>query len=95
MSVQPKATPAHRKAFLRQLPKLMQELNEGMNLIGWPEARDEAFFGQLLPAHAESLKGEALRTLDFNLLARQVDGAFETPVPTRGRAAARHRTCRC
>jgi hypothetical protein len=82
MSVQPKAMPAQRKEFLAQLPRLMQELNEGMNLIGWPEPAKKAFFGQLLPAHAESIKGEGMRTLDFNLLAREVDQIFEKPVVT-------------
>jgi hypothetical protein len=83
MSVQPKPTPAHRKAFLAELPKLMQELNEGMGLIGWPEAERRAFFGQLMPAHAEALKAPPARPLDLNLLVRQVDGALERPTPTR------------
>jgi hypothetical protein len=81
MSVQPKGMPAQRKEFLQQLPRLMQGLNEGMDLIGWPEAARKAFFGLLLPAHAESLKGQGLRTLDFNMLAHKVDGAFKAPLP--------------
>jgi hypothetical protein len=81
MSVQPKGDPTQRKAFLLQLPRLMQELNEGMDLIGWPDTAKKTFFGLLLPAHAQSLRGEGLRTLDFNLLAREVEGVFETPVP--------------
>jgi hypothetical protein len=64
-----------------QLPTLMKELNEGMALIGWPDSAKREFFGQLLPAHAESLKGEALRTLDYNLLARQVDTALGEAMP--------------
>ncbi len=83
MSVQPKATPAHRKTFLAELPKLMQDLTTGMNLIGWPEAQRRAFFGQLMPAHAEALKSTGLRQLDINLLARQVEGALERPLPSR------------
>lgn len=82
MSVQPKATPGHRKAFLSELPKMIQEVNEGMNLIGWPEAERRAFFGQLMPAHAEALKSPAGRQLDVNLMARQVDGALERALPT-------------
>ncbi len=82
MSVQAKPTPAHRKAFLAELPKLMQELTEGMNLIGWPEADRRAFFGQLMPAHAEALKAPAARQLDLNLMARQVEGALERPTPS-------------
>jgi len=81
MSVQPKGSPEQRKAFLMQLPALMKELNEGMDLIGWPESAKKTFFGQLLPAHAESLKGQALRTLDYNLLARQVDTALGEALP--------------
>lgn len=83
MSVQPKATPAHRKSFLAELPKLMQDLTEGMNLIGWPEEQRRAFFGQLMPAHAEALKSPLARQLDINLMARQVDGALQRPLPVR------------
>jgi hypothetical protein len=35
----------------------------------------------LLPAHAESLKGQALRTLDYNLLVKQVDAALGEAMP--------------
>ncbi|HZF80833.1 MAG TPA: DUF1631 family protein, partial [Rubrivivax sp.] len=83
LSVQPKATPAHRKAFLAELPRMMQELTEGMNLIGWPEAQRREFFGQLMPAHAEALKSPAGRTLDINLMARKVEGALQRPLPSR------------
>ncbi len=82
LSVQPKPTPAHRKAFLATLPKLMQDLTEGMNLIGWPEGERRAFFGQLMPAHAEALKSAAVRQLDLNLMAKQVEGALQRPVPS-------------
>ena len=81
MSVQPKGTPAHRQVFLRKLPKLMKDLNLGLDRIGCPEAERRAFFGQLLPAHAESLKGQSLSTLEHNLLERRIDGALATPVP--------------
>ncbi len=81
MSVQPKGSPEQRKAFLMQLPTLMKELNEGMDLIGWPDSAKKTFFGLLLPAHAESLKGQALRTLDYNLLARQADSALGEAMP--------------
>ena len=83
MSVQPKATPAHRKVFLAELPRLMQELTEGMNLIGWPDAQRRAFFGQLMPAHAEALKTTAVRQLDVNLLSRQVETLLDRPLPSR------------
>jgi hypothetical protein len=81
MSVQPKGSPEQRKAFLVQLPTLMKELNEGMALIGWAESAKKVFFGQLLPAHAETLKGQTLSTLDYNLLVRQADTALGEVVP--------------
>ena len=83
MSVQPKTSPAQRKAFLAELPKLMQQLNEGLNSIGWPDDRRRAFFGQLMPAHAEALKAQTGRILDFNMMARQVEQVLERGLPTR------------
>ena len=91
MSVQPKPTPAARKQFLSELPKLMQVLTEGMNLIQWPEAQRRGFFGQLMPAHADALKNTSARQLDINLLARQVDGALLRPLPSRDDLKAAHR----
>ncbi len=88
MSVQPKATPVLRKAFLAELPKLMQELTAGLNLIGWPEAQRRDFFGQLMPAHADALKSTGSSQLDNNLLARQVDGVLERPLPSRAELGA-------
>ncbi|MGL6108639.1 MAG: DUF1631 family protein, partial [Rubrivivax sp.] len=84
MSVQPKGSPAARKAFLMQLPALMKELNSGMDLVGWPEPAKKAFFGQLLPSHAESLKHPPLSTLDHNLLIKQADAALGEPLPVAG-----------
>jgi hypothetical protein len=82
MSVQPKASAAQRKTFLAELPKLMQDLNEGMELIAFPAEARRAFFGQLLPAHAESLKAQTVSMLDYNLLAKRVDGALDRPLPS-------------
>jgi hypothetical protein len=82
MSVQPKGTPTARKAFLQRLPQLMRDLNDGIALIGWPEAAKKDFFGKLLPAHAAALKaGSSITTLDFNLLARQLEAILSTPLP--------------
>ena len=82
MSVQPKGAPPERRAFLQRLPQLMKDLNEGIALIGWPEAAKKDFFGKLLPAHAAALKAsESMRTLDYNLLSRQLDAVFGTPLP--------------
>ncbi|MDE1929654.1 MAG: DUF1631 family protein [Burkholderiales bacterium] len=88
LSIQPKATPALRKAFLAELPRLMQSLTEGMNQIAWPEAQRRAFFGQLMPAHAEALKVANVRQLDINLAARQVEGALQRPPPSRSELLA-------
>ena len=81
LSVQPKGSPADRKAFLVRLPQLMRDLNEGLALIGWPAAAKKDFFDKLMPAHAQSLKGESLRTLDYNLLSKQLDAILATPLP--------------
>ncbi|MEO8524317.1 MAG: DUF1631 family protein [Caldimonas sp.] len=88
MSVQPKGSPMFRKKFLMQLPPLMKDLNEGMKLIGWPEAAQKAFFGKLLPAHAESLKGQSLSELDHNMKVKQLEAIFSIPVPA-GETASR------
>ena len=81
MSIQPKGSPALRKIFLMQLPPLMKDLYEGMALLGWSEAAQKEFFGKLLPAHAESLKGQPLSELDHNLMVKQLDGVFGKPMP--------------
>jgi|WetSurMetagenome_2_1015567.scaffolds.fasta_scaffold00732_20 hypothetical protein len=84
VSVQPKTSPAQRKSFLAELPPLMKALGEGMDLIQWPAERRRAFFGQLLPTHAESLKAtQGPRTLEINLLAKQVEVALDKPLPSR------------
>ena len=82
MSIMPKGTPALRKKFLMALPPLMKDLNEGMALIGWPEAAQRDFFAKLLPAHAESLRGAPQSELDHNMMVKQLEGIFNTQVPT-------------
>lgn len=85
LSVQPKSTPLDRKNFLLRLPQLMKDLNEGLAMIGWPDKAKKAFLAELLPAHSESLKGNAThRQLDFNLLSRQMDKIMASPVPKPG-----------
>lgn len=81
MSVQPKGSPILRKKFLMQLPHLMKDLKEGMALIGWPAEAQKAFFAQLLPAHAESLKAPPMSELDHNLMAKELEGIFNTTIP--------------
>lgn len=81
MSVQPKGGTAQRQAFLGQLPTLMRTLGEGLDLIAWPEAARKDFFGALLPAHAESLKGVPATALETNLLLKQLDSVFGCAPP--------------
>ena len=59
MSIQPKGSPMLRKKFLMQLPPLMKDLNEGMQLIGWPEPAQKEFFGKLLPGACRIAEGPA------------------------------------
>jgi hypothetical protein len=82
MSVQPKGSSAARQDFLRELPNLMRYLNEGLDLIRWPEPARKDFFGALLPAHSESLKGQGLTALEANLLIKQLDQIFGVLPPT-------------
>ena len=81
LSVQPKGSPERRQQFLRKLPQLMKDLNLGLDRIACPQADRHQFFARLLPAHAESLKGQAQSVLEHNLLARRLDSALATPVP--------------
>ncbi len=81
LSVQPKTTPQQRQGFLASLPVLMRTLNEGLDLIRWPEAERKKFFSELLPAHADSLKGQALSPLEYNLLAKQLEAVFGMAPP--------------
>ena len=80
LSVQPKGS-LQRKAFLGELPGLMRTLSEGLDLIAWPESARKGFFAELLPAHAESLKGLAPSALETNLLVRQLDHVFGCAPP--------------
>jgi hypothetical protein len=84
LSLQPKGTPQHRKEFLMRLPALMKDLNEGLTLIRWPEKARKEFFGKLLPAHAESLKGQPLTDFAQRQLAAQLDQVdrIHVPAPT-------------
>lgn len=82
LSVQPKAPGPQRQAFLSTLPELMRTLTEGLNLIGWPESARQQFFGQLMPVHAESLKGQGLSPLDYNLLAKSLEAVFGVTAPS-------------
>ena len=81
MSVQPKSSPAQRKSFLSELPKLMQTLNEGLDLVAFADDKRRNFFGLLLPAHAEALKTGGASTLDYNLMAKRVETVVERPMP--------------
>jgi hypothetical protein len=83
MSIMPKGSPALRKKFLMALPPLMKDLNEGLALVGWPDAAQRDFFSKLLPAHAESLKGTPQSELDHNMMVKQLEAIFNTPVPGR------------
>jgi hypothetical protein len=81
MSIQAKGSPSVRKKFLLELPQLMKDLSEGMQFVGWSPVAQNEFFAKLLPAHAESLKGQSLSELDHNMLFKQLEAVFNTPVP--------------
>ncbi|MCU0928327.1 MAG: DUF1631 domain-containing protein [Burkholderiaceae bacterium] len=81
MSLQPKGTPAERKAFLMALPPLMKDLNEALAMIGWPEQAKKDFFARLMPLHAEALKSGSISQLDYNLMAKRLDAILGAPLP--------------
>ena len=80
-SVQPKGTPQLRKEFLLKLPQLMKDLNEGLALIRWPEAAKKDFLAKLLPAHAESLKGQPLTDFEQRQLSHQLAQVEKVAIP--------------
>ena len=92
VSVQPKGTPEQRREFVATLPHLIRDVTAGLDEIAWPPDQRHAFFGQLLPAHAQSLRGEGMAVLDLNLLVRQLDQALHSalaqPRPADGRVAS-------
>ena len=87
LSVQPKGHPQLRKAFLLQLPQLMKDLSEGLSLIQWAEEAKQAFFAQLLPAHAECLKAPPQHDLTQRLLEHQLTKVEQIAIPSREEAA--------
>ena len=86
-SIQPKRSPEERKHFVVALPGLMSELTAGMKFAAWPQAAQDEFFGQLISQHSGSLKGTTRSDLDHNMLVRNLQAAFRTPVPSAGEAA--------
>jgi Protein of unknown function (DUF1631) len=82
LSVQPKGTPADRKAFLVRLPQLMKELDVGLGLIGWPEDAKREFVTRLRASQAFALNQPPMRVLDYNLLSKQLEAVLATPTPT-------------
>lgn len=87
LSVQPKGHPQLRKEFLLKLPQLMKDLNEGLGLIQWAEEAKQAFFAQLLPAHAECLKTAPQHDLTQRLLEHQLTKVEQIAIPSREEAA--------
>lgn len=87
LSVQPKGHPQLRKAFLLTLPGLMRDLNEGLGLIQWPEEAKQAFFAQLLPAHAECLKTAPHHDLTQRMLEQRLNKVEQIAIPSREDAA--------
>jgi hypothetical protein len=87
-SVQTKRSAAERKQFVSGLPAMMAELTQAMKFVDWPQAAQDEFFGQLVTQHAGSLKGAPRSDLDHNMMLRNLEAAFRTPVPSADEAAA-------
>ena len=87
LSVQPKGHPSLRQTFLRQLPQLMKDLNEGLDLIQWAAEAKEGFFAQLLPMHADALKAPPPHDLTLRLLEQRLRKVEQIAIPSREDAA--------
>ncbi|HRH17233.1 MAG TPA: DUF1631 family protein [Aquabacterium sp.] len=87
MSVQPKGHPSLRAAFLKQLPQLMKDLNEGLEMIQWAAQAKQDFFAQLLPLHAEALKTQPPHELTTRMLEQRLRKVEQIAVPSREEAA--------
>lgn len=87
LSVQPKGHPKLRQAFLLKLPSLMKDINEGLALIQHPEAAKQAFFAELLPAHAACLKAPPTHDLTQRLLEQRLKQVESIAIPTREETA--------
>lgn len=87
LSVQPKGSPMLRKEFLLKLPQLMKDLNDGLALIQYPEAAKQAFFAQLLPAHADCLKAAPAHDLSTRLLEQRLKQVEHIAIPSREESA--------
>lgn len=88
LSVQPKGHPKLRQAFLQQLPALMKDVNEGLALIQLQESAKQAFFAELLPAHAACLKAPPTHDLTQRLLEQRLKQVENIAVPTREETAS-------
>jgi hypothetical protein len=82
LSLQPKGTPHERKDFLLRLPRLMKDLNEGLDLIRWAPRAKKDFFAKLLPAHSQSLKAAPLTEFAVRQLRHQLDLVDKVAIPT-------------
>jgi len=87
LSVQPKGHPSLRQDFLRQLPQLMKDLHEGLDMIQWAAEAKEGFFAQLLPLHAEALKAPPPHDLTLRLLEQRLRKVEQIAIPSREEAA--------
>jgi hypothetical protein len=87
MSVQPKGHPKLRQAFLLKLPSLMKDVNEGLGLIHLPESAKQAFFAELLPAHAACLKTAPTHDLTQRLLEQRLRQVESIAIPTQEETA--------
>lgn len=57
-SVQPKTLDADRKALLKLLPTLVQNLSQGLDLISLPADKRQTFMTWLMDAQAQAIRGQ-------------------------------------
>ena len=76
-----------RKTFLAQLQRLIQRAHHGHDQLA--RSGGAPFFGRCCAARRRS-KGAPLSELDHNLLAKQVEGVFDTTIRHRVAVGVAH-----
>lgn len=78
-SIEPKKVPADRLKLISLLPKLLAQLNKGLDSVEAPVERRNAFFDGLVKFHSAALKGDIPAAL-----AQESQPAVPSPTPVLG-----------
>jgi len=79
-SVRPKRTSAERRALVAKLPELLEQLQQGMDLLSIPQEDRDHFLGKLANCHSEAVSTRN-RSNELEKASPQAEEASK-PVPT-------------